>query len=142
MASPLMFSTRLNLVGLDAGAPRRPPPDGTEPLLPTQLTCFAAQGLTGPVPQPAGGGSASSSSTSYWLARRSRPSLLAGQHVDQLDLDPRAVGPGQGGLQITLGRLAAPVLTGQRRAAGHMQDDVVGEDPKPVPQSPRCTASR
>jgi hypothetical protein len=52
------------------------------------------------------------------------------------------VGAGQGGLQVALDRVAATVLAGQRRAAGDVQDDVVGEEGEAVAQSPRCTAWR
>lgn len=54
--------------------------------------------------------------------------LLAGQHVDQLDGDPGPVGAGQGGLEVALGGGAAAVLAGQRRPAGDVQHDVVGEE--------------
>jgi hypothetical protein len=68
--------------------------------------------------------------------------LLAGEDVEQLDLDLGPVRPGQGGPQVILGGGPAAVRAGQRGAAGHVQDDVVGEEPEGAPQSPSCTVRR
>jgi hypothetical protein len=62
------------------------------------------------------------------LAHDQGDAFLAGQHVDQLDLDPGPVGAGEGGVQVLLDGLAAAVGAGQRGSAGDVQDDVVGEE--------------
>jgi hypothetical protein len=52
------------------------------------------------------------------------------------------VGAGQGGAEVALGGGAAAVLAGERGASGNVETMSSAKKPKPVAQSPRCTASR
>jgi hypothetical protein len=76
------------------------------------------------------------------LAHEHRNTFLAGEHVDQLELDaPVAVAVAHR-LDVADRGIPPPSIAGERRAPRDVDDDVLGEEPKAVSQSPRLAAAR